>query len=88
MTRKCDDCGNRHRASGRRCLACKTQVHREFRDAKKRGWVIDMAGGAWWVWDKLGNVLATHETSNVAALRLALNKLINTAVFNSLKEGK
>lgn len=57
-----------------------------FRDAKKRGWIVDQQGGAWWVWDKHGDVLAMHETSNVEALKLAVNSMINKAVFKSLKQ--
>ena len=71
---KCIDCGNRHSASGNRCLGCKTQAKRLLRDAKARGWTVDVAGGGWWVWDRIGNVLAQHDTSGIAALRLALNE--------------
>ena len=68
----CIDCGKRHGASGGRCLTCKTAVRRMFRDAKSDGWTIDQAGGCWWVWDRIGNVLAMHDKSSVAALRMAI----------------
>jgi len=68
---KCPDCGKRTSAMNR-CLNCKTAVRKMFKQARERGWIVDLAGGSWWVWDKIGNVLAQHDTSNIAALRLAM----------------
>ncbi len=69
MKTACIDCGKKTQAYPR-CSQCKALVLNMYKNAKTWGWTIDLAGGAWWVWDQVGNVLAMHEKSRTAALRL------------------
>lgn len=57
-------------ACGDRCLTCKTAVRRMRKAAEAQGWTVDMAGGGWWVWDRIGNVLGAGNTK-MQALRAA-----------------
>jgi hypothetical protein len=57
MTMKCKRCGKRTSCVDL-CLTCKTELRRAFRRVEKNGILIDVAGGAWWAWDRIGNVLA------------------------------
>jgi len=68
---KCLDCGGRNRASGDRCRSCKAKVRRMAKEADARGWLVDQAGGGWWVWSASGDVLGMGDRRN-QALTLAL----------------
>lgn len=54
---KCKHCGTRKAGSTDYCRTHKHQVRRLSKLARAKGWLVDVAGGGWWVWDAIGNVL-------------------------------
>jgi hypothetical protein len=59
---KCQECDIRISGSTGFCRTHKFQRRRLGRLARTNGWLVDMAGGGWWVWDKIGNVLGMGDT--------------------------
>lgn len=54
---RCKHCDNPTQGSTGYCRSCKFWRRRLFKHARTHGWLVDMAGGGWWVWDRIGNVL-------------------------------
>ena len=67
---KCLGCGARTRAMNL-CRSCKAGNKRLHKAAKANGWLVDWAGGAVWVWDARGEILAGPCKSHLEALREA-----------------
>lgn len=70
MASNCPGCGTKTTAMYL-CRHCKSENHRLHVYAKKQNWLMDTAGGAIWVWDALGNVLAGPCKGHFEALKEA-----------------
>lgn len=68
MSAKCTGCGTRTAASAGYCRSCKSTRHHAFERIKSEGLVVDEAGGAWWIWNKKGDVLVMGEPTKSAAI--------------------
>lgn len=68
MTNRCKACGAKKTGSTDYCRTHKHEVRRLSKAAREAGHTVDVAGGAWWVWDAQGNVLGAG-SSRLDALR-------------------
>lgn len=68
MSHPCNGCGCRTVASGRRCRTCQSKTFHAGKRVAKEGLIVDLAGGAWWIWDSKGEVLVMAENSKANAL--------------------
>jgi hypothetical protein len=68
MSNKCEICGIKKSGHTSYCRTHKFAIRRAWVRVKAEGLLIDKAGGAWWVWDKKGEVLVIGEDSREHAL--------------------
>jgi len=65
---KCRACGARTTASAGFCQRCKSLRHHGYKQVKEENLVVDQAGGAWWIWDRRGDVLVAGKPTRDAAI--------------------
>ena len=58
MTTKCDGCGGRCRAMGHFCRTCQTRIRRAAAHVLEFNCRVEMAGGSWWMWNAVGDIIA------------------------------
>jgi len=57
MSKRCEGCGERTKASGAYCRTCTSKRFHARQDLKSGKFIIDLAGGSWWAWTDKGEVL-------------------------------
>ena len=68
-TQTCVACGRKHGAMPPFCQGCRSKWHHTHKRIKKEGLIVDEAGGAWWVWDKKGEVLVMAKPTKFDAIK-------------------
>jgi hypothetical protein len=66
-TTRCAGCGERTTASGLYCRTCQSKRHHARKDVKAGRFIVDQAGGAWWVWTAKGEVVVIGKDTMEAA---------------------
>jgi hypothetical protein len=67
-TNRCKVCGVRKAGHTDYCRLHKFAIRRSLRRVVAESLIIDLAGGAWWVWDARGGVLVIGESTREHAL--------------------
>lgn len=76
---KCQWCDARTRAFPR-CQSCKSKFFHASKRVEREGLIVDLAGGAWWVWDAKGEVLVIgRDTKSDAYKALAFGEELDHA---------
>lgn len=68
MVTKCTACGSRTSASAGYCQTCKSLRHHGLKRVKAENLLVDEAGGAWWIWDRRGDVLVSGKPTRAEAI--------------------
>jgi hypothetical protein len=68
MSHRCEGCGGRTTAMGSFCRSCQSDIFQARKRVAKENLLVDMAGGAWWVWTEKGEVLVIGKATRQAAL--------------------
>jgi len=66
-TGRCEGCGERTRASGCFCRSCQSKRHHARKDVEAGKYLIDLAGGSWWVWTDKGEVVVIGKSTKQQA---------------------
>lgn len=69
MASICSGCSERTTASSGVCRTCQSKLFHARKAVDEGKVLLDQAGGAWWVWDRKGNVLVVGKDSKQAAIR-------------------
>ena len=71
------------------CQTCKSKRFHAHRRIEREGLIVDQAGGAWWVWDRNGEVLVIGKpTRDDAITALALGDEVDDEEDEELEEGR
>jgi hypothetical protein len=65
---RCKACGTRTTASAGYCQSCKSKRHHGYKRLKEENLLLDEAGGAWWIWDRRGDVIVSGKPTRDAAI--------------------
>lgn len=66
---KCEWCGARTVGCTGLCRGCKSKRHHAYARIEREGLLLDVAGGAWWVWTARGDALVTGCDTRGEAVR-------------------
>lgn len=64
---KCSGCGTRTQAAGLFCRSCKSKRHHARKDIEEGKFIIDIAGGSWWVWTNKGETVVVGKDTKEQA---------------------
>jgi hypothetical protein len=64
----CKACGTRTTSHTGYCQSCKSKRHHGYKRLKEEDLLLDEAGGAWWIWDRRGDVVVSGKPTKDAAV--------------------
>ena len=71
----CKGCGRRHRSCKEYCQTCQSERRRLRKIAEGLGWTVGSGSTYGWVFDKLGEPLASNHDDSLSALRAAFDEV-------------